>query len=166
MSNIERPDWGPGGESRSVTAETSNANPAGDWGDGKHQRYDVVPSVDSPDILAEMRSYPNAPSAQPSEGGLVAGLTSTQAEAANFVLEQITSENPELLVLEDDIAELSEGTRAAIGRALARKPHARRDALLRAFADEFTLEQAVEFKKWHVSLPGPKRDLLSEWADG
>jgi hypothetical protein len=97
---------------------------------------------------------------------LVASLSPAQAEAANFVLEQITSESPELLVLEDDLAELSDGTRAAIGRALARKPHARREALLRAFADEFTLEQAVEFKKWHGNLPGLKRDLLLEWADG
>jgi hypothetical protein len=96
----------------------------------------------------------------------IAGLTSDQAEAANFALEQITSESPELLVLEDDLAELSAGTRAAIGRALAKKPHVRHGDLFLAISDQLSLEQAVEFKKWQSNLPGLKRDLFLEWADG
>jgi len=70
------------------------------------------------------------------------------------------------LVLEDDLAELSAGTRAAIGRALAKKPHARRGDLLLAIADQLSLEQAVEFRWWQGNLPELKRDFFLEWVDG
>jgi hypothetical protein len=70
-----------------------------------------------------------------------------------------------LVVGEDDLATLSDGVRAAIGRAVAKKPNARRGELLEAIANEFTLEQAVEFKSWHGNLPTLKHQMLMEWID-
>jgi hypothetical protein len=37
--------------------------------------------------------------------------------------------------------------------------------LLEAIANEFTLEQAVEFKAWHGNLSPLKNSMLMEWID-
>lgn len=133
-----------------------------DWGPGGEHR-DAAPAS-PPDIYHADGVAVGIPSEVSGTGDLIAGVTPQQAEAAIQTLEQIADENADLALLEHDLEELSEGCRAAIARAIARKPHARRDALLNAIADQFTLEQAVEFKAWHANLPDDKRRLLLEWA--
>jgi hypothetical protein len=128
------------------------------WGDGARQQFAVEPSTGEMSV-SDMR----VTNTQASEG-LVAGITQAQAEAGAHTLEQIAEEN-DLWEWEDDLTELSDGVRAAILRAAAKKPHARKGALLRAVADEFTISQAVEFKTWHGNLPEAKRNMLLEWAN-
>jgi hypothetical protein len=172
---IQRDDWG-NGERSSFAEEPAkavtpkNLDLAGDWGDGSHRQYDAenLP-VEQRDILREMQTLDAPPSpAKPaaSSGDLVAGITPRQAEAAAFTMEKIVAEDPRLYDLEDDIATLSDGVRAAIGRAVARKPNARGKALFDAIADELTLEQACEMREWSANLSPELNRLLMEWADG